>query len=165
MSEIYCMLSNLVCASWRQCNAKLMLKCKRAPLPLLGPPTLMGLPVQTSKGYSTCAPAPISTYLGILLLRPRPCSHACAALLLLHPSTLLDPSPTWQAHHLGCSAQLVATAAHKECTSPEISHTTLCDCHPPGMHVSVVNSYAATSELVPVSCCRRDDFPTEGKPR
>mmetsp|Transcript_13647 Transcript_13647/g.57772 ORF Transcript_13647/g.57772 Transcript_13647/m.57772 type:complete len:237 (+) Transcript_13647:663-1373(+) len=34
----------------------------------------------------------------------------------------------------------------------------------PGMHVSVVNSYDATSEKVPVSLLSRVDFPTDGKP-
>mmetsp|Transcript_5695 Transcript_5695/g.23046 ORF Transcript_5695/g.23046 Transcript_5695/m.23046 type:complete len:277 (-) Transcript_5695:156-986(-) len=34
----------------------------------------------------------------------------------------------------------------------------------PGMHVSVVNSYAATSENVPVSLFRSVDLPTDGKP-
>jgi hypothetical protein len=34
----------------------------------------------------------------------------------------------------------------------------------PGIQVSVVNSYAATSEKVPVSLFSNVDFPTEGKP-
>mmetsp|Transcript_33695 Transcript_33695/g.104015 ORF Transcript_33695/g.104015 Transcript_33695/m.104015 type:complete len:211 (-) Transcript_33695:31-663(-) len=34
----------------------------------------------------------------------------------------------------------------------------------PGMHVSVVNSYAATAESVLVVLLRKDDLPTEGKP-
>lgn len=34
----------------------------------------------------------------------------------------------------------------------------------PGMHVNVVNSYAAASLLVPVSAVRSVLFPTEGKP-
>lgn len=32
------------------------------------------------------------------------------------------------------------------------------------MQVRVVNSYAAASELVPVSSVSREDLPTEGKP-
>ncbi len=32
------------------------------------------------------------------------------------------------------------------------------------MHVSVVNSYAAASDSVPVSCVSREDLPTDGKP-
>lgn len=32
------------------------------------------------------------------------------------------------------------------------------------MQVSVVNSYAAASDSVPVSNVRSDDLPTEGKP-
>ena len=34
----------------------------------------------------------------------------------------------------------------------------------PGMHVSVVNSYAAASLLVPVSLVNKVDLPTDGKP-
>ena len=34
----------------------------------------------------------------------------------------------------------------------------------PGMQVSVVNSYAATSDWVPVSCVKIVLFPTLGKP-
>jgi hypothetical protein len=34
----------------------------------------------------------------------------------------------------------------------------------PGTHVSVVNSYEATAEKVPVSLLRSVDLPTEGKP-
>ena len=32
------------------------------------------------------------------------------------------------------------------------------------MQVSVVNSYAAASEVVSVTAFKRDDFPTDGKP-
>jgi len=32
----------------------------------------------------------------------------------------------------------------------------------PGMQVSVVNSYEATSDSVPVIFVKREDFPTEG---
>jgi len=34
----------------------------------------------------------------------------------------------------------------------------------PGIHVSVVNSYAAASLFVSEMALRRDDFPTEGNP-